>query len=158
MSKANIIFILDNKEERIQCSQEDKMRDICIKYVTKINSNLNSLLFIYEGNQLNFDLKFKEQANSKDINNNEMKVFVYKKEDDGLICPKCGEKIIFNKEELYPLISSNNKIKENIIKIKAQLENIINSKPQPTINLINNHLKNIDILLNTINEDIINNN
>jgi len=34
-------------------------------------------------------LKFKEQANSIDINNNEMNVLVYKKENDDFTCPHC---------------------------------------------------------------------
>ena len=157
-AKANVIFTLDGVDLTVQCSPEDKMRDICLKYVTKIGANLDSLLFLYGGNKLNFDLRFIDQANSLDKENNKMRVLVYKNEEDGFICPKCGEKIKLNAEKkIDDLILSNNNIKDNIIGIKAQIENIINSK-NSSVNLINIQLKNINIVLNTINEDIKKNN
>ena len=157
MSEANVIFTLDGVNVTVQCSPEDKMRDICQKYGTKIKINPSSLIFLYGGNQLNMDLRFKEQANLMDKTNKEMKVLVYKIEHYGLICPKCGEKIEINKENIDNIISSNNNIRDNIIGIKSQIENIINTN-NTSINLINIHLKNINIILNTINEDIIKNN
>ena len=54
------------------------MKDICQKYSIKIDKNLDSLLFLYEGNKINFDLTFKEQVNDKDKNNHEMKILVNK--------------------------------------------------------------------------------
>ena len=53
------------------------MRDICQKYSTKIDKNINSLLFLYGGNRVNFELSFEELANSLDRNNHEMKISVY---------------------------------------------------------------------------------
>ena len=106
MSEANVIFTLDSVNVTVQCSPEDKMRDICHKYGTKIEIDSNSLLFLYGGNQLNMDLRFKEQANSIDKTNKEMKVLVYKIEHDGLICPKCGEKIEINKEKIDNKVSN----------------------------------------------------
>ena len=58
MSEANALFTLDGCDLIIQCSKEDKMRDICQKYATKVNENLNSLLFLYGGGRINFELKF----------------------------------------------------------------------------------------------------
>ena len=55
------------------------MRDICQKYAKKINKVINSLLFLYEGNQINFESSFNSQANHKDKINNEMKIFVCQK-------------------------------------------------------------------------------
>ena len=66
MSEAKAIFTLDGSNLIIQCSKEDKMRDICKKYSIKVNENINSLIFLYGGNKINFELKFKEQANSID--------------------------------------------------------------------------------------------
>ena len=114
-------------------------------------------MFLYGGNQLNFDLRFIDQASLIDRENNKMRVLVYTNEEDGFICPKCGEKIKLNTEKIDDIILSNNNIKDNIIGIKAQIENIINSK-NSSLNLINIQLKNINILLNTINEDIKKNN
>ena len=60
MSEAKVIFTLDCVNLAIQCSINDKMGDICQKFANKINKNMNSLIFLYEGNEINFELKFKE--------------------------------------------------------------------------------------------------
>ena len=153
MSKAKVIFILEGTNITIQCSEEDKIKDICQKYVTKIESNINSLLFLYGGNQMNMELKFKEQANSEDIDRKEMKVVVYKKENDDFNCPYCNKKIKL--EKIDDIILSNNNIKDTINGIKLHLDNIIKLSSN---NNISNQLKNINFLLNAINEDINKNN
>ena len=79
MSK--VIFIFGGIEVIIQCTKDEKMKEICQRYVNKIEKNLNSLIFLYGGKQLNFNLSFKEQANGLDKERNEMKVLVYKNED-----------------------------------------------------------------------------
>ena len=107
MSEVKINFELEGIKVIIQCSEEDRMKDICQKYVTKIESNINSLLFLYGGNQINMELKFKEQAK----NNNQMKVLVYKNENDDIRCPHCNKKIKL--EKIDDIILSNNNIKEN---------------------------------------------
>ena len=151
MSNSNVRFTLNGIDTTIQCSKNDKMRDICQKYATKIDKNINLFIFLYGGNQVNFDLTFQDQANSIDKANNQMKVLVYDKEIDEFICPKCGEKINFNNEKIDELIISNNSIKENINGIKVQLENIVRNS---STNLVNIQLNNIIIILNKINEDI----
>ena len=81
MSEATVVFTLEGTDLTLQCSSEEKMRDICQKYATKIDKNMGSLLFLYEGNKINFDLSFKEQAGSSDGNKNEIKIMVKKIED-----------------------------------------------------------------------------
>ena len=149
MSEAKIIFNLEGTNLIIQCNQEDKIIDICKKYAIKINNNINSLIFLYGGNQMNMELKFKEQINSIDRNNNEMKVLVYKKELEDFICSKCGEKI--NIDKIKDIILYNNNIKDTINGIKYNIDNLINIS---TNNIISIQLKNINTLLNNINEDI----
>ena len=117
--------------------------------------NMNSLLFLYGGNQLNSELSFNEQANSLDKTNNEMKVLVYKNVNNDYICPKCGSKIQLDTKKIDNIISSYNSIKDKIIGIQSQLENMINNT---SMNPIFNQLKNINFILNTINEDISKNN
>ena len=151
MSETIIIFTLDGVNLTVQCSPEDKMRDICQRYAAKVQIPLNSLIFLYNGTQLNLDLKFKEQANSIDKNNNEMKVLVYKHEFDNFICPNCGEIIQINTEKIDDLILSNDNINDTINGIKINIDNIIKTS---TINSMNIQLKNINTLLNLINEDI----
>ena len=126
------------------------MKDICERYVFKIQKNLNTLLFKYDGSILKFELSFEEQANSIDRNIREMKVSVYTNDTDEFICPKCGEKIELNNEK-YEIILLNNNIKDRINRLKSIIENMIkNSK----IDSMNNLLKNINLILNSINEDI----
>ena len=102
MSK--VIFIFNGLETNIQCSKEDKMKDICNKLASKIQFNIDDLYFIYEANQIDFEKTFNQQANSIDKKRNEMSIFVGEKEKETkiylnegiikskeIICPKCGE-------------------------------------------------------------------
>ena len=66
MSNASVEFTFEGKVVKIQCSRDDKMKDICEKYANKIEINLNSLVFSYGGSHLNFQLKFKDQVNAID--------------------------------------------------------------------------------------------
>ena len=88
MSK--IIFNFGGIEIEIQCLKDEKIKDICQRYVNKINKNLNSLIFLYGGEQLNFNSSFYEQSNMIDKERNVMEVLVYKNEDNKYICPKYG--------------------------------------------------------------------
>ena len=125
MSEVKVIFTFEGEDLTIQCSSMDKMSEICQKYATKIDKRIDSLLFIYGGNQINFELTFKDQATSLDRANNQMKVLVYPNENERLVCPKCGEKIKLKIEELDNIIISYNEIKDTINGIKLSIDNII---------------------------------
>ena len=112
MSNASVIFSFEGENILIQCSKEDKMKDICQKYSNKIKKNINTLVFLYGGNQLNFNLKLKDVITDKEIN--EIKVLVYSNESDEFICPKCGEKIKFNTEKINDIKSFINNINDSI--------------------------------------------
>ena len=156
MGNSNVIFTLDGRDIAIQCSNGDKMRDICQKFAAKAETNINSLIFLYGGNQVNMNLSLEAQASSLDKKNNEMKILVYRKEnEDELTCPKCGEKISLNPEKINDLISSYDNLRDSISGIQDQLDNVIKNS---TVNKINNQLKNIKTIINTINEDIKKNN
>ena len=155
MSEAFASFTLDGCEIIIQCSKEDKMKDICHKYATKVKVNINSLIFLYGGTQINFELRFKEQANSIDNNNNRMSILVYKSDNDELTCPKCGEKLKLDTKKIDEIIAYNNNISDTINGIKVNIENIIKNS---SVYLVNIQLKNINTLLNNISEDIKKNN
>ena len=110
MLGANVIFTLDGVPLSIQCTENDIMKDICQKYVNKINRNINTLVFIYGGNQLNYNLKYKDIIIDKE--SKEMKVLIYSNENDEFICPKCGEKIKLNTEKIDDIILSINNLKK----------------------------------------------
>ncbi len=150
---ASVIFTYEGLPLKVQCLKEDKMKDICNKYISKININMNSLYFLYGGNQINLELTFKEQANSIDKERNEMNILVFKKEEEGLKCPKCGE--IINLDIFDNIIKNN---QNNLLKgLKSQIENIINLY---NINEIKNQIQIVKIVLENIikeNENNINN-
>ena len=155
MSQAKVIFSLEGTEIIINCSIEEKMRDICQRYSTKIESNLESLLFLYGDNPVNLELRFEEQAISHDKANKEMKVLVSRKKDDRFICPKCGEKIELNANIIDYLICSNKDILDNIVGTNLIAEKILKDD---SMNYLQARIKNIKVILNSINEDIKKNN
>ena len=151
MTKASVIFNFQGVDILIQCSKEEKMKDICQKLATKIERNVNSLVFLYGGSNLNFQLSFKDQANIIDKERNEMKVLVYKNESDELSCPKCGEKINLNTEKINDIKSSIKNIDDNIKGTRIIIENILRISKMDVVNI---QLKNVNLIFNTLNEDI----
>ena len=151
MTKASVIFNFQGTDILIQCSQEEKMKDICQKLATKIERNVNSLVFLYGGSNLNFQLSFKDQANIIDKERNEMKVLVYKNESDELSCPKCGEKINLNSEKINDIKSSIKNIDDNIKGTRIIIENILRIS---TMDVVNIQLKTVNLVFNNLNEDI----
>ena len=149
MIEAKAIFTLDGEDLTIQCNENDIMKDICQKYSNKIKRNINSLIFLYGGNQLNFNLKFRDVITDKD--SKEMKIVVYSNENNEFICPKCGEKIKLNTEIIDNIILSINNLKETIDSAKIMLENVIKISSTNDINI---QLKGINIILNTLSENI----
>ena len=113
---ATIIFIFNGISTSIQCSKDQKMKYICDKYCNKINTNINTLIFLYGGNQLNLDKKYEDYTKE-----NKITILVYKNENE--VCPKCG-KLIDNKI-IDNLILSNNNINSTLIGLKSQIDHII---------------------------------
>ena len=66
MSGAEVIYQFEQQTIIIQCNENEKMKEISEKFSNKIESNLNNLLFLYDGNQLDLDLTFEEQSNKED--------------------------------------------------------------------------------------------
>ena len=75
MAKVNFSF--DGIKTEIQCLKEDKMKNICIKYASKIDKDINSLYFLYNGNKINYELTYYKQANSIDKRRLEMNILVF---------------------------------------------------------------------------------
>jgi len=151
MSNASVIFSFEVRDISMHCSIDDKMKDICQKFANKIKRNFNSLYFLYGGNQLNFQLSFKEQANLIDKERNKMKVLVYKNDSDELSCPKCGKKIYLNNEKINDIKSSINNINDIVKGVKLNIENIIKISTMDNVNV---QLKNVNLIFNNLNEDI----
>ena len=124
MAKVN--FTYEGMKTVIQCSKADKMRTICSKFGTKMDVDINSLIFIYNGSLINLELTFNEQANSTDKNRLEMNVIANKNENETDIkCPKCNHIIkIESIKSLNELIKYNKNINFSLNELKKQIESI----------------------------------
>ena len=152
MSK--VIFTFKGSKTIIQCLKDDKMKDICLKFTSKINININNIYCIYNGNIINMELKFNEIINRIDKDRNIMNILVYEKENNnnGIICPNCGQNINID-IDINQLLNFNNNISNTFKGIKEQMKNIINSNNKEINNIIY-QLKNIILIIDNINEEI----
>lgn len=141
----------------IQCLKTDKMLDICKKFSTKSNLELNNLYFLYGGSKINLNMTFQETANSIDNGRNQMNILALDiNENEGLICPQCGFNYNINIDsKILDNINNSNSNQSKILNgVKGQITNIINTinKSQENENIIN-QLNNVIIMI----EHIINN-
>ena len=109
----NIIFTFKGMNAIIQCNKEDKMKDICYKYVNKIGIDINLIYFLYNGIKL--DLYLNQQTNIIDNDKNEINILIFKKSKNTIIRDKG---IIESKEIICPKCKENYKIKINNYKIE----------------------------------------
>ena len=58
MSEVN--FIYKGINTLILCSKEETMKEICSKYVIKIQKKFDDLIFLYGGQNLNLELKLNQ--------------------------------------------------------------------------------------------------
>ena len=105
---SRIEFIFGGNKTLIQCEENEKIKDICNRFSTKIGKLSNDLLFVYNGNSLNHnltELSFEQIANKIDKENCKMNLLVYeinKIENNTtikpkeIICPECKESIRIN--------------------------------------------------------------
>ena len=146
---AKVIFTYEGEETTIQCLKEDQMKNICFKYSSKIDIDMNSLYFLYGGNKVNLDLSFEQLANSLDKTKQEMNVLVYQLEKKGIVCSNCGETIQFDTKLFDNICLSNNEINDILIGIKGQIDNLINDIiNKKEINFIKTQMKNINLIIN----------
>ena len=62
----------------IHSNLEDKMKDLCNRYINKsaIKIDINSIVFIYSGNEVNKELKLSELINQFDKERKEANILV----------------------------------------------------------------------------------
>ena len=106
---SQVSFIYNGNKTNIQCNENEKMKDICQRFVSKIQVDKNKIYFSYDGkagNQFNEELTFMEMANSLDKTKKSMAILVDNLDDINeinesknesiikskyIICPTCGE-------------------------------------------------------------------
>jgi len=94
---SEVAFCYQGTNTIIQCSLNDKMKDIFINFGIKIGIDINSLYFLYRGKKLE-ELTLEETINEEDIKLNKINIIVGNKEDKEnnikskeIICPICKE-------------------------------------------------------------------
>ena len=121
------------------------MKEICKSLSTKINEDINSLIFLGQGIQINLEKTFNEITKE-----NKLSILVYKTDIE--ICPKCGR--IINNKMIDDIISMNNNVNYSLIGIKRQIEQVMKDVVNKAdINFINNQLNNINLIVNNISEN-----
>ena len=58
---SQIGFTFNGQKTIIQCDKNEKMKNICNRFSLKIGKEMNSLIFIYNGNSLDEDLKIQKK-------------------------------------------------------------------------------------------------
>jgi len=71
----NVTFIFKGENIIIQCNNNDKMKDICNKFITKVNIDINSVYFLFNVEKLNLDSSLKETFKNYD-KANQMNILV----------------------------------------------------------------------------------
>ena len=124
---AEVIFNYEGINSTIQCNEDDKMKDIIKKFLIKIQNEEDNLFYIYNGNKINYELTFNEQANDLDKNRKKMNILVNKNKDDinekneiiskDIICPECKDNILIDIKNFKINLSgcNHNHNKNNII-------------------------------------------
>ena len=138
---AEVIFNFEGIDTSIYCNINDKMGDIIGKFLIKIERDEedNNFIYLYNGNNINIELTFNEQANELDKNSKKMNILVknitiarsIKKNEiisKDIICPKCKENIFIYidkfKINLYGCKNKHNM--NNILLNKYKETQIIN--------------------------------
>ena len=138
----NVIFTFEDAIIKIEYSKGDKMKDICQKFANLIRRNLNSLNFVYEGKIINFQLSFKEQANSMDNKRNEMKVLVNKNGNSSSTSSQCSVKINLTIEKIYVIFA----FEGHNTKIPCSKEDKMKDICQKFANKINRNLNSLTFI------------
>ena len=152
-SKVEIIFSFGGKEMSIQCPKNYKMKDICQLFAKNIGHDINSLSFLYGGNQINLELSFEDLALPNDKANNHMKIIVIKNEKEENYCPFCYVKTSLKSKEIEIITLSNNSIRKGINDAQKFIEKLINNCYIQSISI---QLQNVNLLLNSISNQVEN--
>ena len=74
---AEVIFNYEGANTSIQCEIYSKMENVIKKFLSKIEEKEDNYYYLYNGNSINKELTFDEQANEIDKNRKKMNIIVY---------------------------------------------------------------------------------
>ena len=76
---ATVDFFFEGRNITIQCNKDDKMKQIFHRFLSKNSLSPNSVIFIYDGNNItNIESTFEKLMNIDDRNRNKMTILVSK--------------------------------------------------------------------------------
>ena len=118
---AKVIYTYNGMQTTIQCDVQDLLRDINKKFLAKVETELDKVYFLYDGDKVKEDLTFQEAINDMDKESNTMRVLVNEinkestkevfMKSEEIICPKCNESIRIHlkdyKINLYECINNH---------------------------------------------------
>ena len=76
MSQALVIFNYKEKKTSISCNTSEKMKNICERFASGIQEDVNKLDFIYNGEIINKELKYEDQVDEIDRREYSMDIIV----------------------------------------------------------------------------------
>ena len=109
---SNVLFLYNGKETLIKCSPKDIIKDVCNSFAIIANIIIENVIFIYNGIELNCQLKIMEMK-SIFIGKNIIIILVYDIDkykyelneininSNEIECSKCNEKLIINVKSFY---------------------------------------------------------
>ena len=101
MSQSLIIFNYKDKRRSISCIASEKMKNICERFASGIQEDMNKLDFIYNGEIIDKDLTYEEQVDEIDRGEYTMSITVVNRnnKNEEIICPECNEDILIKLEK-----------------------------------------------------------
>jgi len=73
----NTFFQYKENKVIIQCKSEEKLRIICQRFISKIGSDINSKIFIYDGRVINLESLLKDEIDLEKVGENEIVISVF---------------------------------------------------------------------------------
>ena len=133
---AEVVFNFNGQKTIIQCNKDEKMENICKRFVSKVNESIDTVLFLYGGQSINSSLNFEEHAQNEDKKRNKMDILVSSTNEENLeelkdskdiICPECKETCLMSIEDykvnLYGC-KNGHKTKDILINLFENLQKI----------------------------------
>ena len=113
------IFNFNAQKTLINLKENEKMKDICNKFLSRYEIDLDSVNFLYNGKLLNLDLTFRENANQIDLERGEMNILVYLVYESNKKSFKNNNIIVRSKEIICPECDENCRISIKDYKVKT---------------------------------------
>lgn len=111
---AKVEFIYNGNVTSILCSENESMQEICERFATKAQTNINNLIFLYSGNNINLKNTLSKIINNIDKERKVISIIVNQLntltktksitslvKSDLPICPECSETTMFNVANFY---------------------------------------------------------